>query len=368
MTLSAVSSSALVRLRTELQSARLACPVSRDGLARVGIRSQRPAIERALGSLDVVGCLAVVEAVLAEREVQERPPPELVWTGPEGERATARDTAVVLGQLFEGARERVVLAGYRFLNARKVLEPLHRAMAERNVRTVLFVDVAQPKAGDPQGDVWGRIQLARFLDESWPFGAPYPELHCDRRALAPAPPWCSLHAKCVSVDGAKAFLSSANFTERGQERNLEAGVLVHDAPFAEQLERQWLGLVSSGLTCRHRVSDDVPAEAPATDGGSAGTADDFEALYPHTREREALEWLAGQGVPAPDETGADVTIDDEVVACLEWRWRERRIGLLVAGTSPEAGRTLQGAGWRTIASTDEPELRRLVDWLREEET
>jgi phosphatidylserine/phosphatidylglycerophosphate/cardiolipin synthase-like enzyme len=62
---------------------------------------------------------------------------------------------------------------------------------------------------------------------------------------------CSLHAKCVAVDGERAFISSANFTARGQERNIEAGVLINDAAFARQLERQWMSLVETGFCLRH---------------------------------------------------------------------------------------------------------------------
>ena len=363
--LSGVSSSVLQRLRAALESSRLSCPVTGDALMRIGIRSQRPAIETALAPLDAAGCLSVIDAVLAERDHQERPPPELVWTGPEGGRATARGTAIVLGQLFERAQERVVLAGYRFLNADKVLKSLHRGMAKRDVQTIMLVDVPQPQAGQPVGEAWAQVELARFMAESWPFGAPYPELHCDRRALAPAPPWSSLHAKCVSIDGRHAFLSSANFTERGQERNIEAGVLIHDVPFAEQLERQWMSLIGDGLTYRYRLRDDEPAAGAVTSGASDDPRAAFEALYPHTREPDALAWLAEQGVPAPDEIGVDAVVDDEVIACLEWRWLDRRVALLVEGSPPKANRDLQEAGWRTILSTDEKELQRLARWLRE---
>ena len=56
-----------------------------------------------------------------------------------------------------------------------------------------------------------------------------------------------MHAKCVVVDGARAFVSSANFTQRGQERNIEVGVLIADASFASYLAGQWLGLINAGL-------------------------------------------------------------------------------------------------------------------------
>lgn len=116
----------------------------------------------------------------------------------------------------------------------------------------VFVDVEQPSQlpGDLEAHAQARLQA--WVDASWPFGAPHPEIHCDRRALLPGPPWASLHAKCVAVDGERAYVSSANFTARGQERNIEAGVLLHDPTFAAQLERQWLGLVGAGLVVTWR--------------------------------------------------------------------------------------------------------------------
>ncbi|MCA9609924.1 MAG: hypothetical protein KC619_30215, partial [Myxococcales bacterium] len=91
--------------------------------------------------------------------------------------------------------------------------------------------------------------LADFLDENWPFGAPYPELYYDKRAIVPPPPYSILHAKCVVVDGQRAFVSSANFTKQGQERNIEVGVLLEDPAFARHLAQQWMSLIQADLVC-----------------------------------------------------------------------------------------------------------------------
>jgi phosphatidylserine/phosphatidylglycerophosphate/cardiolipin synthase-like enzyme len=40
-----------------------------------------------------------------------------------------------------------------------------------------------------------------------------------------------------------AFITSANFTERGQSRNFEAGVEIEDEAFAQSLVRQWQNLI-----------------------------------------------------------------------------------------------------------------------------
>jgi phosphatidylserine/phosphatidylglycerophosphate/cardiolipin synthase-like enzyme len=60
----------------------------------------------------------------------------------------------------------------------------------------------------------------------------------------------SLHAKCVVIDHRLALVTSANFTDRGQNRNIEAGVTIEDEAFARALERQWANLVEAGVVVR----------------------------------------------------------------------------------------------------------------------
>jgi phosphatidylserine/phosphatidylglycerophosphate/cardiolipin synthase-like enzyme len=217
-----------------------------------GIRHQLEAIEHALAGHRTAACLSVLDVALAERE-DRRPTPELVWTGPEAPAGTARDTAVVLRSLFEEAQESVLLAGYSFDHAEDVLTPLYGSMMKHQVRASFFVDIPQIERHAVADEHVTRF-FKTFLAESWPFDKPLPRLYYDKRALRPGPPWCSLHAKCVVVDGAKAFVSSANFTQRGQERNIEVGVLIEDANFASYLAGQWLGLVETGM-----VAEYVPA-------------------------------------------------------------------------------------------------------------
>jgi hypothetical protein len=44
--------------------------------------------------------------------------------------------------------------------------------------------------------------------------------------------------------------TSANFTNRGQTRKIEAGVAMEDRAFVASLERQWLNLVNTGVGVR----------------------------------------------------------------------------------------------------------------------
>lgn len=244
--LNEVSASALERVRTAIALGQLKTPIDRAALLGLGIRHQLDAIEGALAGHRSAACLAILDVVLAEREIR-RPTPQLVWTGPEEPGGAARDTAVVLRELFERARESVILAGYSFDHARSVLAPLHESMQAYGVRASFFVDLPQVDSPALVPAEHLDRHLGAFLRDNWPFGGPIPTLYYDKRALRPGPPFCSLHAKCVVVDGARAFVSSANFTQRGQERNIEVGVLIEDPSFSSYLAGQWMGLVEAGI-------------------------------------------------------------------------------------------------------------------------
>jgi phosphatidylserine/phosphatidylglycerophosphate/cardiolipin synthase-like enzyme len=56
-----------------------------------------------------------------------------------------------------------------------------------------------------------------------------------------------LHAKCVVVDGEAVFISSANFTEAAQERNIEMGLLVHSDWLAQRVTRHFDALLAAKL-------------------------------------------------------------------------------------------------------------------------
>lgn len=220
MDLSGVSTSELERLRSAIGGGRVAFPLSRLGLQGEGLDGLVSLLAE-LNALTREGAAAVVTAVLAERRGQPAPA-ELVWTGPEARQSSARDTAVVLTELFGRATSTVLLAGFAFDHAAEVLRPLSEAL-RRGVTCRVYADT---------GVAGG------FLKEHWPFGPQFPEVF----GFVPEEGvFASLHAKCVVVDGRWVLVTSANFTDRGQTRNLEAGVLLDDNRLAGVLEAQFVG-------------------------------------------------------------------------------------------------------------------------------
>lgn len=187
---------------------------------------------------------AALQVLIADRCHRPAPHLELVWTGPEAGLRPARDTAVVVRELFSRARQRVVVGGFRFDHGEAILQPLYRAMRDCEVQATFFLDIPRaPHGADP--DRHAADALDRFYRDNWPFGDPRPAVYYDPRTVEPGS-LASLHAKCLVIDSRLSLVTSANFTDRGQRRNLEAGVLIDDVTFASRLTEQWMGLIESG--------------------------------------------------------------------------------------------------------------------------
>lgn len=218
MDLSTLATDDLERLRDALVGRRLGQPVSAIGLRAEGLEGLVPL---AASLSVVVDLVPVISAVLAERRARPASP-ELVWTGPESRSSGARDTAILLDELFARASRSVLLVGFAFDHGAQVLKPVHDAMT-RGVNCRVYAD-QQAAEG--------------FIRDHWPFGPPFPEVYSFSAAEGV---FASLHAKCVVVDSRWVLITSANFTDRGQTRNVEVGVLLDDARLAAVLEAQFVG-------------------------------------------------------------------------------------------------------------------------------
>ena len=241
----------LQRLLEALDRRRIECPLSAAELTDVGASLFAEDVMAALHGLDSAGARVTLAVAIAERV--HRPPPriDLVWTGPESRASVSRSTALVVERLFTDAQQSVIVGGYAF-DSPDVLRPLHGAMAARGVSAMIFMDIPAKASSRATADAFAMEFIDGFFRDVWTFGAPRPDIYFDPRTAAPGPPWVSLHAKCVVVDDERAFVTSANFTDRGQERNIEAGVLVEDRTFAEELAAQWRQLVTTRLVLPYR--------------------------------------------------------------------------------------------------------------------
>ena len=175
---------------------------------------------------------------------------DLVWTGPEGAGSHCRDTWVVLEELFSHAQRDVLVSTFVVHQVADVFRSLARRMEELpDLRARIFLHVARAP-GDSTLETLILREFADKLRAAWP-GLRRPQVYYDPRGLSDnSTDKATWHAKCVVVDDERAFVTSANFTEWAQQRNVEAGVLVTGPAFARQVRQQFEALIEAQLVKR----------------------------------------------------------------------------------------------------------------------
>ncbi len=170
---------------------------------------------------------------------------ELVTTGPELGDVYNRDTLAVVDQLFREAQESLLIVGYALYKAADIFRPLAERMnTNPNLKVTCCFDIQRKDKDTTAPQVLVSQFASRFRTVHWPSGTRLPEIYYDPRSvLLGSGKRASLHAKCIIADGRKVFISSANFTEAAQERNIEAGVLIRSARLADQLSRFVIELI-----------------------------------------------------------------------------------------------------------------------------
>jgi len=245
--LAEISTPDLQRLAADLTRGGAATAITRPALSAARLGHLWEPVH-ALGILEPATLAIVVHAILSERNARPRTRVDLVWTGIEAKTAYARPTGTVVRELFESAQQHVLVAGYAFDHGADIFEPLHGAMKARGVTVDLYLHIDRARFHQDISKHLGH-EVATFFAQNWPFGTPHPVIYVAPRTIDPA--LCeSLHAKCVVVDERVSIVGSANFTDRGQSRNIEVGARIEDAGFAEALVSQFRAATNAGVFCR----------------------------------------------------------------------------------------------------------------------
>lgn len=149
-----------------------------------------------------------------------------VWSGPtfngDGDHTTA-----ALAHLIDEANEDVFASTYSATVDSVFIAALWRAIA-RGVRTTLLVD-SKVGEGRVAAALRQKLHGARFWTYIPPDGA-----------------YGLQHSKVIIVDSRSAFVTSANLSTAAAERNLEAGVIIHDPVFASGMRQRFSSLWKDG--------------------------------------------------------------------------------------------------------------------------
>lgn len=195
-------------------------------------------------ALDLPGtaiALALRSAAHAHETTEARRA-RLVVTGPATPAVPVRLTSSVVVGIVRAATDRLLLVSFATHGVTDVVREL-RAAAERGVSVDLVLETTAERGGRLRGGAGsGAFEVldtcARFWH--WPVR--------NRRH-----PRAALHAKALIADNQTALLTSANFTDRGFEDNLEVGVLVRDPDVAGSLDQHFRSLMRPEAACLEPV-------------------------------------------------------------------------------------------------------------------
>lgn len=228
-----------------LLDGRISSPFTAGALQRMGVEDAGSLLE-ALAGTDPKVVAWMLQRVARERRTADdryARVASLVWSGATEGEQSIRDTRVVLDGLFARAERHVLVSTFVVYNGRAVFAALGKRMRERpDLRVEVYINL-------PERD-GAFVEASAYLDEfrrlHWPEGVPLPAIYFDPEAAQPGAKRTTLHAKCVVVDDRWAFVTSANFTEAAQERNIEAGVLLEHPRIAGALAGRFRALREGG--------------------------------------------------------------------------------------------------------------------------
>ena len=246
----------LLEIANALRSGRLLPPYSTVALQRVASRDAAEPIARALDNLSERGFTPTQIAVTFDvlRADRARRPAfedilELVTTAPEIAGIANRDTSVVVRDLFANATQSVLVAGFAVYQGHKVFQALaDRMLTVPSLKVRLFLDIQRPHGDTSAASEIIRRFASQFRMTQWPIERPLPEVFFDPRSLdTSSHKRACLHAKSVVVDSRSVFISSANFTEAAQQRNIEIGILAKSESLAHRLTEFFDKGLSEGI-------------------------------------------------------------------------------------------------------------------------
>lgn len=246
----------LLEAANALRSGRLMPPYSMVALQRVVSIEVAEPTARALDTLSAEGftptniatTLDVLRADRASRPAFDDML-ELVTTGPEIDGIANRDTSVVVRDLFANATQSVLVVGYAVYQGYKVFQALaDRMLTVPSLQVRLFLDIQRPHGDTSASSEIIRRFAGHFRVAQWPNERPFPHVYFDPRSLDTSSQKRScLHAKAVVVDARSVFISSANFTEAAQQRNIEVGILANSVTLAHRLTEFFDKGLSEGI-------------------------------------------------------------------------------------------------------------------------
>ncbi len=163
---------------------------------------------------------------------------ELVWTGPTTRFVPTRRTEQVLLDLITSATSDLFLVSFVAYDVHSVVTALNE-VASRGVRVRVLLEASKDHGGTLDKDLVPKMRAS----------VPSAEIFTWKERVESFAEG-KVHAKVAVVDGARAFITSANLTGHALEKNIEAGVLIHGGLVPKTLNDHLQALIDVGIVAR----------------------------------------------------------------------------------------------------------------------
>lgn len=175
----------------------------------------------------------------------------LVVTGPETPHITNLKTGSRFLQIVEHAQSELMLATFALYQGDKLLEPIYQAMVKNpELRVTLILNIQRSYGDRTISEDLIESSRQDFRRKSWPW-EPLPQVYYYPESLnMDAKERSSMHAKFLIADEERCFITSANFTEAAQKRNIEIGVELQHSHEPKALSRYFKELIKTGILKR----------------------------------------------------------------------------------------------------------------------
>jgi phosphatidylserine/phosphatidylglycerophosphate/cardiolipin synthase-like enzyme len=248
-----LSSSQMEALRLAFQNGALKYGANAEGFRQHTLSTQQAHhLDKYLREreLSPAAAIAIIEAILQSREGSSNLAlaQTLVVTGPVVENTQILKTGSRFIEVVQHAKHELMLATFALYQGDQILAPIHEAMMRNPCLDVTLILNVPRKYGDTTlTEQIVEAYRRDFLAKHWQWELRPKVYHFPASLHLKASERASMHCKFVLADEERCFITSANFTEAAQTKNIEVGIELSGSYEPKALSTYFKACIQGGV-------------------------------------------------------------------------------------------------------------------------
>ena len=199
-------------------------------------------------SLSATGICSVIDTILETRTHSVSLSQSLVVTGPDTKEIANLRTQSRFSRIVEHAQKELMLATFALYQGDKILAPIHEAMLRTpKLEVSVILNVARKYSDKTLSAEVLEAYKQELFKRHW-LWPEKPKFYYYPAALETnTKERSAMHAKFLIADEERCFITSANFTDAAQKRNIEVGVELNHSSEPKALSQYFKSLMHQGV-------------------------------------------------------------------------------------------------------------------------